>query len=207
VSTGEQQVSGLGLEGQRAAIEAEVARRGWELVRTYEDTGSGGSMRGRPGMQEALELLDRGGADALIVATLSRATRSTADAASLLERAQRKGWRLVALDLGVDMTTPAGELVASVMAAVAQWERRAIGERTKAALASKKAQGFRLGRPRILSDAIRSRIVASRRNGLTLAGIADQLNGQGIPTACGGIWYAASIKRALQSADIDGEAA
>jgi DNA invertase Pin-like site-specific DNA recombinase len=164
-------------------------------------------MRGRPGMQEALELLDRGAADALIVATLSRATRSTADAAALLERAQRNGWRLVALDLGVDMTTPAGELVASGMAAVAQWERRASGERTRVALASKKAQGFRLGRPRILSDAIRSRIVADRRNGLTLAGIADQLNTEGIATATGRVWYPASVDRALRSAAIDGEAA
>jgi hypothetical protein len=75
------------------------------------------------------------------------------------------------------------------------------------ALAALKARGVRLGRPRLLSDEIRSRIVVSRRTGLTLAGIAAQLNSDGIPTACGGIWYAASIKRVLQSADIDGEAA
>jgi hypothetical protein len=52
---------------------------------------------------------------------------------------QHPGWNLVALDLGVDLSTPSGEFLASVMASAAQWERRIIGQRTKEALAVKKA--------------------------------------------------------------------
>ena len=54
---------------------------------------------------------------------------------------------MVALDLGIDMSTPAGEFLASVMASAAQWERRIIGVRTREALAAKRAAGVRLGRP------------------------------------------------------------
>jgi len=55
-----------------------------------------------------------------------------------MEQSRRKGWSLVALDLGVDTTTPAGEALASTLAVFAQFERRLIGERTNA-LAVKKS--------------------------------------------------------------------
>ena len=70
VSTAEQADSGAGLEAQRGAIEAEAQRRGWTLLRTFEDAGaSGKSMNGRPGLQEALQAVERGEAYALVVAS------------------------------------------------------------------------------------------------------------------------------------------
>jgi DNA invertase Pin-like site-specific DNA recombinase len=74
-------------------------------------------------------------------------SRSVTDFAKLLERANTRGWRLVLLDLGVDTSTPAGEFVANTIANSAQYERRLIGQRTREALAAKKAAGVRLGRP------------------------------------------------------------
>ena len=127
----EQAGSGLGLDAQRAAIQAECDRRGWTLVEMVEDAGFSAKTMTRPGMTQALELLARGEAGGMVVAKLDRATRSTIDAANFLARSEREGWKLVALDLGFDPTTPAGELVATIMAAVAQWERRAIGVRTR----------------------------------------------------------------------------
>ena len=125
VSTLEQAGSGLGLEAQRATIEAEAARRGWELVRVYEDAGaSGRSVSARRGLQEALDAIERGEAQALVVAKLDRLSRSVIDFASLMQRSQRKGWALIAIDVAIDTTTPAGGLVANVMASVAEWERR-----------------------------------------------------------------------------------
>src|SRR5215210_7973308 len=131
VSTGEQAESGGGLAAQRSALEAEAARRGWELVAIREDVASGRRTSGRPGLEAALAAVDGGEADALAVAKLDRLSRSLLDFAGLLERARRRGWTLVALDLGVDTSTPQGELVANVIASVAQWERRIIGQRTK----------------------------------------------------------------------------
>jgi DNA invertase Pin-like site-specific DNA recombinase len=200
VSTDEQADSGLGLGAQRAAIEGEAARRGWDLVHIYTDTASGRTLARRPGLEQALARLEARQASALVVSKLDRLSRSTKDFAMLMERAQRSGWAPVVLDLGVDATTPAGELVASVMVSVAQWERRAIGQRTKEALAARKAQGAKLGRPRRLPDSVRTRIARMRVKGLSLRAIADVLDDEGIPTAQGGArWYASTVRKVLSS--------
>src|SRR6266545_2957767 len=85
VSTEEQAEQGVGLSAQRSVIEAEVARRGWTLVQVFEDTASGRSLSGRRGLEAALETLEAGTADALVVAKLDRLSRSTKDFAALLE--------------------------------------------------------------------------------------------------------------------------
>jgi DNA invertase Pin-like site-specific DNA recombinase len=90
-------------------------------------------------------MLEAGQADALVVAKLDRLSRSVGDFAGLMDLARRQGWALIALDLGVDTTTPAGEMMANVMASFAQFERRVIAQRTKDALAQAKARGVRLG--------------------------------------------------------------
>lgn len=109
VSTTEQGANGAGLEAQRAAIEAECLRRDWQLVRIDEDVLSGRTLR-RPGLQRALEACRSAEADGVVVAKLDRLSRSLVDFAGLLAEAQRCGWNLVALDLGVDLSTPSEEL-------------------------------------------------------------------------------------------------
>jgi DNA invertase Pin-like site-specific DNA recombinase len=74
-------------------------------------------------------------------------------------RAEKGGWGLVALDVAVDTTTPAGAAMTQILSVFAELERRLIGERTKAALAVKRAQGVKLGRPRSLPDDVVGRIV------------------------------------------------
>ena len=119
------------------------------------------------------------------------------DFAGLVARGQRRGWALVALDLGLDMTTPAGGLVANVMASVAEWERKVIGERTKAALEVKRAQGVRLGRPREISEETIERIQELYEAGLSVAAIARRLDDENVPTPRGGRWHSPGVKRAL----------
>ena len=198
VSTTEQADSGAGLEAQRTAITAEAERRGWQLVQVLEDAGaSGKSLKGRPGLLAALEAVERGSAEALVVSKLDRLSRSVVDFAGLVARAQRRGWALVALDLGLDMTTPAGGLVANVMASVAEWERRVIGERTAAALAAKRAAGVRLGRPREMSADALERIQLLHRDGYRPAEIARILNREGVPTPRNGRWHPPGVSRVL----------
>ena len=150
VSTEEQRESGAGLAAQHAAIVAECERRGWHLLDVIEDAGYSAKDLKRPGVRIALEILRDGGADALVVAKLDRLSRSMLDFASIMASAQKQGWGLIALDCAVDTTTPAGEAMANVLATFAQFERRSISQRTKDALAIKKAQGLKLGRPRVL---------------------------------------------------------
>lgn len=200
VSTAEQADSHAGLDAQRSAIEAEADRRGWQLVTVLADEGaSGSSTKNRPALETAIGLCEQGGADALIVAKLDRLSRSLADFGQLLERSRAKGWALVALDLGVDTTTPAGELVANVMMSVAQWERRAISTRTKEGLAAKRAQGVRLGRPSSVPNDVVRRIRRERDSGRSLREIADRLTDDAIPTGQGGKrWYASTVSAVLE---------
>ncbi|WP_300016853.1 recombinase family protein [Pseudonocardia sp.] len=203
VSTAEQADSGAGLAAQRATIEAECARRGWTLVAVHEDAGaSGKSLDGRPQLAEALAAVETGTAAALVVAKLDRLSRSVRDAAGLLERAQRAGWALVASDLGVDTSTPAGEAMANVMASFGQLERRMIGARTRDALAAKRAAGVRLGRPSSLPAEVVERIVRDHDAGLGWSAIARALTADEVPTAQGGrAWYPATVRKVYQGQD------
>ncbi len=203
VSTEEQKSSGAGLEAQRAAILAECQRKGWTLIEVIEDAGYSARDLKRPGVRLALDVLTRGDADALLVAKLDRLSRSMLDFASIMAAAQQEGWGLIALDCAVDTTTPAGEAMANVLATFAQFERRLIQQRTREALAVKKAQGVRLGRPRSVADEIVKRISDERRRGSTLTGIAQRLNADGVPTAQGGrCWYASTVRSVLSYADV-----
>lgn len=200
-STSEQADSGLGLDAQRQRLEQEADRRGWDLV-IVEDRGQSAKSMDRPGIERALGVVSRGEASALIVAKLDRLSRSLLDFAALMERAKREGWALIALDLGVDTSTATGELIANVLMSVAQWERRAIGERTRDALAAARARGQRLGRPRSVPDELRARIVSERASGATLQAIANRLNEEQIPTARGGLcWQRGTVGALLKSGD------
>jgi DNA invertase Pin-like site-specific DNA recombinase len=200
VSTAEQADSGLGLAAQRATIAAEAARRGATVARVYEDAGmSAKSLAGRPALAEALDALAAGQASVLVVAKLDRLARSVADFAGLVRRAETQGWAILACDLGVDMTSPTGGLLANVTASVAEWEWRIIAARTREALAAKRAAGVRLGRPRLLDPAVAARIRSERDLGETYQAIADCLNAEGTTTPTGRLWSPALIRKvALQ---------
>jgi len=160
-------------------------------------------MAKRPGLASALEQLDADQADTLVVSKLDRLSRSLLDFAALVERSRRNGWTLVALDLAVDTTTPSGEMLANVLAAFAQFERRLIGQRTKEGLAAKRSAGTLkgpIGRPRLLPDDIVERIRRERAAGTSMPKIAAALNTDGIPTAQGGArWWPSTVAKVLRA--------
>ncbi len=129
---------GASVGAQRAAIAAACAQRGWELVRVEAEGGSGGKSS-RPARARALEAVRAGEAQTLVVARLDRLAGSLSQAARLLERAKGEGWNLVALDLGLDLSTAAGKRIANAFATVARWERRLRSERAREALARARA--------------------------------------------------------------------
>ncbi len=200
VSTSEQADSGAGLAAQRKAVTEEVARRGWELQEVIEDAGFSASSLDRPGLTDALARLDARKADVLVVSKLDRLSRSVGDFSNVVDRSRRRGWQLVLMDLGLDTTTAAGELVANVVASTSQYERRLIGIRTKEALAAKKAAGVRLGRPSTLPPQVLMSLIEQRRAGLSLPAIARALNEASTPTAHGGAkWHPSTVAAALKS--------
>jgi DNA invertase Pin-like site-specific DNA recombinase len=195
VSTEEQAQSGLGLAAQEEAIRRECIRRGLDLIALYTDSGVSARTLRRPALEAALASLDCGNGNVLMVAKLDRLTRSVHDATGLMAKFETCEWGLVALDAPVDTTTPQGAAMAQVMAVFAELERRLIGERTKAALAIRRAQGVTLGRPTVVSTGIVEGILSSRKSGETWLSIASRLNAAGTPTAQGGRqWYPATVR-------------
>ena len=90
--------------------------------------------------------------------------------------------------------------MAHVLATFAQFERRLIGQRTREALAAKRAAGVRLGRPPSLPGEVRERIAAERQAGKSFAAIATLLNDEGVATAQGGNqWWPGTVRSVLLS--------
>ncbi len=97
--------------------------------------------------------------------------------------------------------------MANVMASFAEYERRLISDRTSAAIQAKKAQGHRLGRPRVTSQEVIRRVRRQRLDGLSLRAIADGLNEDAVTNAQGGKkWYASSVAALLRSCALDAAA-
>lgn len=103
----------------------------------------------RPIFDEVLGRLDEG--DSLVVWDLDRAFRSVLDMLLCLERLAKRGVKFHVVTLGVDTATEAGEMVATMMAAVARFERRLIARRTKEGMAAQKKRGRHVGRPKALT--------------------------------------------------------
>jgi DNA invertase Pin-like site-specific DNA recombinase len=201
VSTQEQASDGAGLAAQRATIDDTCDARRWPIPYIVEDVCSGGTpWQDRPALSLAIAELERHAYDVLVVAKLDRLSRSTLDFATLLERSRNKKWPMIILDFGLDLTTPVGEMVANILAAVSQFERRRIGERTREGLAQKKAQGVKLGRVSTVDPVTTDRIIQWRREGITYQAIANALNTERVPTGQGADKWSESAVRYVYKA-------
>ena len=146
VSTADQARDGVSLAAQQAKIAAWCAVMGYALTQTYADEGlSGYSMATRPGLQDAVDAVCALGG-VLVVYSLSRLARNTAETLALSERLNQVGADLVSLSEDINTTTAAGKMVFRMLAVLAEFERDQIAERTTMALAHKKAQGQRISR-------------------------------------------------------------
>lgn len=197
VSTEEQASSGLGLDAQRESIQRYADAHGWNVV-WYVDEGLSAKSLARPQLQAALARLHvlpkRRDVDGIVVARLDRLSRSVHDFSGILKLAAARNWAVVAIDLGVDTSTPTGKLVANVMMSVAEWEREVIGERTSAAMQAAKRAGRHMGRVSILPEETGHRLL-SLRSTHTLVGTASQLNAEALTTAMGAPWSANTVAK------------
>ena len=199
VSTADQVDNGASLDAQRNALAVEAEKRGWD-VEIVADEGLSAKTLNRPALQGALARLDAGQADYLLAIRLDRVSRSVADFAGLLDRAGRKGWGLVLMSPNIDTSDPAGRFTSNVLASAAQYERELIGMRTREAMAQRKAEGVRMGRPTKLPIEITETIIGMHHSGLSMNRIAADLTREGIPTALGGSkWYASTVRAVLTS--------
>jgi DNA invertase Pin-like site-specific DNA recombinase len=203
-----------GIEAQRATVARIAKERGCEIVRSYLEHESGGN-NDRPELGKAIAHARRVGA-ILVVAKLDRLARDSA----FLMRVYDGDVPIIFGDLPEIDGSAAGRLMIQMMANIAEFERRRIGERTREALATLKAKGVRLGKPENLTTEARLLGVKAaaikrtqkaredmsdvapiaerlRAAGLSLQAIADHLNAECYVTRKGGEWSRVQVKRVL----------
>lgn len=137
---------GLSIESQRKQIEEYAAAKGLKLVAIFCDDGCSGKDLNRPQLKEAIKFIAAGKASGLLVASISRLSRSVLDVEKLLEN-ELKNVQLIVLDMGIDTGTPSGRLIVNVMSGIYQFERSNLIARTRQALRVKRQRGETLGRP------------------------------------------------------------
>ena len=141
VSTTEQRQEGCSLTMQGEKLRAYCQLHEIDLVDIIEESLSAKAVDSRPGFMSALEQVYSGKADGLLIWKLDRAFRSTQDALAVAQRLNKKGRALVSVSEQLDTRSAMGSFVFTLMASLAELERRLIGERTSAALQSKKSRG------------------------------------------------------------------
>jgi site-specific DNA recombinase len=216
VSTEEQSKEGVSLEMQAAKIRAYAELNDLNLIDVVADAGiSAKDIKGRPGFQEALEMVYSGKADALVVWKLDRAFRSTQDALTVAGNLNKKGRALISINEKLDTTTAVGEFFFTLMASLAQMERKVIGERTSAALATMKSRGQKTGGscpygydvdgngrlvPRADEQHVIARIQELKADGFSLRRIVAALATEKITNRKGGTFAKTQIERVLRMA-------
>jgi site-specific DNA recombinase len=202
VSTDKQADRGVSLEAQAEKIRAMAVVHNAKLVDIIVDGGESAKSLNRPGMARLLTMVDAGEVQTVIIAKLDRLTRSVKDLCTLLERFERRGVALVSVAESLDTGSAAGRLVLNIMTAVSQWEREAIGERTRDAMSHKRTNGERVGNIqfgyRLGTDGkhvVLDEIRRLRQSGTTLRGIAATLNHRGHRTRRGSAWRLEHVAR------------
>jgi len=138
--------AGLSIESQTNQINAYAASKGIKISEILVDDGYSGKNLNRPQLVKALEIVKSGKASGIVVASISRLSRSVLDVENILEN-DLNGRQLIALDMNIDTATPSGRLIVNIMSGLYQFERSNLRQRTKNALTVKRNRGEALGRP------------------------------------------------------------
>lgn len=199
VSTAGQVEHGASLDAQEATLRVEAERRDWDIEIIREEGKSAKNLN-RPELQEALRRLDKGEAQILLAVRLDRVSRSVSDFAQMMQRAQRRGWALTFTATAIDTTDASGKFAAHIMIAAAEFERDLISARTKEGMAQRKAEGATFGRvvaPEFLPTY--TRVLELHSQGMSYNAIAEHFRNMQVPTARGGQWAAATVRRIVLS--------
>src|SRR3954453_10078838 len=140
VSTHDQQT----LPMQLSAMREHAERRGWAVVMTVEDIGSG--VRDRPKREDLIRAARRRELDLILVWRLDRWGRSLVDLVATLQELTALQVGFVSLSEALDLTTPSGRALAGMLAVFAEFERDILRDRVKAGIAQARKEGRPHGR-------------------------------------------------------------
>ena len=164
-------------ENQQMALEVYCERQGWEIKKIYSDDGISGSQSDRPALNQLMDDARNGKVgDVVVCWKIDRLARSTIDLLRVLTELKSAGVDFCATTQAIDTTTSYGKMVMTFLGAIAEFERETIIERVKVGLDRARANGTKLGRPRVGIDVPKA--IELRNQGLGYKQIAKQL---GVP--------------------------
>ncbi|MBM4327965.1 MAG: recombinase family protein [Deltaproteobacteria bacterium] len=197
VSSQEQAREGISLEMQAAKVRVYCELNDLTLVEIIEDAGiSAKSIKGRPGIQSILEMVNARQIDAVVVFKLDRLARNTVECLRMAEVMDKTGVALHSITEKLDTQSALGRFFFTLTASLAEMERNLIAERTAAALAQKRANGEKTGglcpygfrsvngklEPDPAEQGVIHRMRGLRAQGVSYRGIADKLTEEGTMT-------------------------
>jgi DNA invertase Pin-like site-specific DNA recombinase len=171
VSTKEQST-----ENQVAQLTAYCQARGWTDVAVFRDDGISGVRDNRPELDQLRERMLHGEFSSVVVSKMDRLGRSLGMILRFWDEADAAGVRVIVIDQGIDTSTPAGRLQRNMLAALAEFERELILERTRTGIARARALGKKFGAPRRISEAVAREVRARREHGESLRMISQRMN-------------------------------
>jgi DNA invertase Pin-like site-specific DNA recombinase len=175
------------LEPQEIELRAWCERQGWAIQAEYRDVISG-SKAERPGLTKMLAACRRGGVGAVVCVKLDRLGRSLINVVSLIADLEKMGVAVVCTSQGIDTRAdnPCGRVTIAILAAISEFERNLVRERTIAGLAAARKRGSILGRPSVLlPEDWKKRLAAWRKEtgGVGVRELARRINGISSSTA------------------------
>ena len=214
VSTEDQVKEGVSLDNQKAKIEAYCQLKDLELSEIVEDAGISAKNLNRAGVKKVLEMARKKTIDAVVVYKLDRMFRSTVDALETTKMFDRWGISFHSIHETLDTKSAMGRFFFTLIAALAEMERRIIGERTKAALSHKRSKnektggdipyGFNLGKNGLLVENENEQKVIRlihrlKREGHSLRQICRELEIEGYKTKRGNSnWHPQTVSALLK---------
>jgi hypothetical protein len=195
---------GTGIHRSERAIEQACRRSGWRLLDVLHDLESRSTMR-RPGLFAALERIADGEARGLVVSDARLLGRSIVDLAPLMRWFRDASAAFIALDLGLDTSTPRGTRVAMALIRLSSWDRggpvNGNGNGNGNGLAALRADGATNGAATQARAELLARLAAMHDDDMSLEEMAERLNAEGVPTLNGGdVWWPSSVRTALRYA-------
>jgi len=210
VSSETQATDGNGIDSQRTALRTRCEREGWTDSIEFVDAGISGKSTDRPEFQRMMDAARSGAVQVVMAAKLDRLARNTVDFLQTADELQKVGCRLVMLEPDIDYGTPTGQVMATMFAGFAQWERSLIAQRVMSGKAEQAAAGEFNGSPIpygyapdwsiIESEAATVRRIFQEFNeGGSFNAIAEGLNQDGITTRAGAVWRHPQVKHIVRN--------
>lgn len=189
VSTEDQAREGISLDNQEAKIKAYATLNGLDLVEIVKDAGISGKTLNRPGIARVLKMIEAREIEAIIVYKLDRLSRKTLDNLTLIESFDSNGIAFHSIMEKIDTKSAQGRFFLTILSALAQMERDLIAERTRDALAHKKAKrewtgripfGYRVEDSHLVEDAEAMKTIQKAKrmktDGKSIRDISEALN-------------------------------